>query len=224
MSRSSERRITVVLADDQDAIVDALTRLLAEQPDIEVLGAGRNAEEALKLCIEHEPDVAVLDVRMPQGGGPVAAMEIRSRGLRTRVVALFGLRRQRDPRSHDGLRRGLVRAEGSARERTPDGDPRGGGIVPGGERRELGLVAGDPGADRRAGPRCRGDLEAPARPFRPFPHRRDAEVPGDDLARVVHSDAVVGHGEPDAALALEHAHGDVPRGRRVCGSSSAPPP
>jgi two-component system response regulator DesR len=59
-----------------------------EQPDIELVGAGRNAEEALKLCMEHEPDVAVLDVRMPQGGGAVAAVEIRSRGLRTRVVAL----------------------------------------------------------------------------------------------------------------------------------------
>lgn len=88
MSRSSERRITVVLADDQDAIIDALRRLFAEQPDIELVGAGRNAEEALKLCMEHEPDVAVLDVRMPQGGGAVAAVEIRSRGLRTRVVAL----------------------------------------------------------------------------------------------------------------------------------------
>ncbi|MGA9078062.1 MAG: response regulator transcription factor [Acidimicrobiales bacterium] len=88
MSRSSERRITVVLADDQDAIIDALRRLFAEQPDIELVGAGRNAEEALKLCMEHEPDVAVLDVRMPQGGGAVAAVEIKSRGLRTRVVAL----------------------------------------------------------------------------------------------------------------------------------------
>lgn len=88
MSRSSERRITVVLADDQDAIIGALRRLFAEQPDIELVGAGRNAEEALKLCMEHEPDVAVLDVRMPQGGGAVAAVEIKSRGLRTRVVAL----------------------------------------------------------------------------------------------------------------------------------------
>jgi len=88
MPRSSERRITVVLADDQDAIIGALRRLFAEQPDIELVGAGRNAEEALKLCMEHEPDVAVLDVRMPQGGGAVAAVEIRSRGLRTRVVAL----------------------------------------------------------------------------------------------------------------------------------------
>lgn len=88
MSRSSERRITVVLADDQDAIIDALRRLFAEQPDIELVGAGRNAEEALKLCMEHEPDVAVLDVRMPQGGGAVAAVEIKSRGLRTRVVVL----------------------------------------------------------------------------------------------------------------------------------------
>ena len=88
MPRSSERRITVVLADDQDAIIGALRRLFAEQPDIELVGAGRNAEEALKLCMEHEPDVAVLDVRMPQGGGAVAAIEIRSRGLKTRVVAL----------------------------------------------------------------------------------------------------------------------------------------
>ncbi|MGD0219830.1 MAG: response regulator transcription factor [Acidimicrobiales bacterium] len=88
MLRSSERRITVVLADDQRAIVDALTRLFAEQPDIELIGAGRNAEEALRLCVEHEPDVAVLDVRMPQGGGAVAAIEMRSRGLKTRVVAL----------------------------------------------------------------------------------------------------------------------------------------
>ena len=88
MHRSPERRITVVLADDQHAIIDALTTLFADQPDIEVLGAGHNAEEALRLCIQHEPDVAVLDVRMPQGGGAVAAMEIRSRGLPTRVVAL----------------------------------------------------------------------------------------------------------------------------------------
>ncbi len=88
MSRSSERRITVVLADDQDAIISALRRLFAEQSDIELVGAGRNAEEALKLCMEHEPDVAVLDVRMPLGGGAVAAIEIRSRGLKTRVVAL----------------------------------------------------------------------------------------------------------------------------------------
>ena len=88
MHRSSERRITVVLADDQPAIIDALTRLFDEQPDIELVGAGRSAEEALRLCIEHEPDVALLDVRMPQGGGAVAALEIRSRGLKTRGVAL----------------------------------------------------------------------------------------------------------------------------------------
>jgi two-component system response regulator DesR len=86
--RSSERRITVVLADDQRAIIDALTRLFADETDIELIGAGRNAEEALKLCVEHEPDVAVLDVRMPQGGGAVAAIEMRSRGLKTRVIAL----------------------------------------------------------------------------------------------------------------------------------------
>jgi len=87
MDSSGSRRTTVVLADDQPAMITTLTKLLSEYPDLELVGTGRNAEEALKLCVEHEPDVAVLDVRMPLGGGPVAALEIRNRGLRTRVVA-----------------------------------------------------------------------------------------------------------------------------------------
>lgn len=69
-------------------IVRALTKLLSEQPDIEVVGTGYNAEEALRACMEQLPDVALLDVRMPLGGGPVATLEIRARRLRTKVVAL----------------------------------------------------------------------------------------------------------------------------------------
>jgi DNA-binding NarL/FixJ family response regulator len=69
-------------------IVRALSKLLGEQPDIEVVGTGYNAEEALLVCIEQLPDVALLDVRMPLGGGPVAALEIRARELPTKVVAL----------------------------------------------------------------------------------------------------------------------------------------
>ncbi len=69
-------------------IVRALSKLFNEQADIEVVGTGSNAEEALLACIEELPDVAVLDVRMPLGGGPVAALEIRARELPTKVVAL----------------------------------------------------------------------------------------------------------------------------------------
>ncbi|MGP8163331.1 MAG: hypothetical protein ACLQAN_06085 [Acidimicrobiales bacterium] len=65
MHRSSERRIKVVLVDDQRAIVNAMTRLLTEQPDIELVGTGRNAKEALRLCIEHEPDVRAGRARDP---------------------------------------------------------------------------------------------------------------------------------------------------------------
>ncbi len=77
-----------MVADDQPMIVRALTKLLSEQPDIQVVGIGYSAEEALLVCIEQLPDVVLLDVRMPLGGGPVAALEIRARELPTKVVAL----------------------------------------------------------------------------------------------------------------------------------------
>ncbi len=69
-------------------IVHALKKLLNDQPDIQVVGAAYNAEEALLLCIDQIPDVAILDVRMPLGGGPVATLEIRARELPTKVIAL----------------------------------------------------------------------------------------------------------------------------------------
>ena len=60
--------IRVVLADDKPVIVDVLAKLVGDQPDLEVVGIGRNAEEALMLCVEHNPDVAVLDVRVGSPG------------------------------------------------------------------------------------------------------------------------------------------------------------
>jgi DNA-binding NarL/FixJ family response regulator len=69
-------------------IVRSLAKLFGEQPDIEVVGTASNAEEALLVCIEQLPDVALFDVRMPLGGGPVVALEVRARELPTKVVAL----------------------------------------------------------------------------------------------------------------------------------------
>jgi DNA-binding NarL/FixJ family response regulator len=81
-------------------IVRALEKLLNEQPDIQIVGTAFNAEEALLLTIDQLPDVALLDVRMPLGGGPVAALEIRARELPTKIVALSAFN---DPATVDSM-------------------------------------------------------------------------------------------------------------------------
>ncbi|MGI8616257.1 MAG: EAL domain-containing protein [Actinomycetota bacterium] len=63
---------------------------------MDVVGTARDASEAIDLAELHEPDVALLDVRMPGGGGSRAAREIRRRSPETRIVALSA---STDPRT-----------------------------------------------------------------------------------------------------------------------------
>ncbi|MEV4599807.1 response regulator transcription factor [Amycolatopsis sp. NPDC049253] len=79
--------LRVVISDDDDMIRDALREVLDEQPDIEVVGVGRDADDAITLAERHRPAVAVLDVRMPGGGGARAAREIAARCPGTAVLA-----------------------------------------------------------------------------------------------------------------------------------------
>jgi EAL domain-containing protein (putative c-di-GMP-specific phosphodiesterase class I) len=55
---------------------------------MELVGAASDADQAIGLAREHRPDVAVLDVKMPRGGGPRAARQIRAASPNTRMVAL----------------------------------------------------------------------------------------------------------------------------------------
>lgn len=64
--------ITVVVADDNDAIRHTLTALLHSDPRFEVVGHAATGEALLEVVTTTRPHVALLDVRMP-GGGPEAA-------------------------------------------------------------------------------------------------------------------------------------------------------
>ena len=81
-------RIRVMIADDEPAVRDALTSLMAEDPEISVVGTGGDAEQAIAIARREHPDVALLDVRMPRGGGPRAAREIRRVSPGTELIAL----------------------------------------------------------------------------------------------------------------------------------------
>ena len=81
-------RIRVVVADDEPGVLEILAEVVRSGEDVELVGTARDASEAAQISARQQPDVAVLDVKMPGGGGPWATREIRSTCPETKVVAL----------------------------------------------------------------------------------------------------------------------------------------
>jgi DNA-binding NarL/FixJ family response regulator len=80
--------ISVFLADDHAVVRDGLRALLATQPDIRVVGDASDGREAVRQVEELHPDVAVMDIGMPELNGIDAAAQIRLLCPATQVVIL----------------------------------------------------------------------------------------------------------------------------------------
>ncbi len=80
--------VRVIVADDSHHILAAMVETIARAPGMTVVGTAVDADEALDLAEREQPDVAVLDVRMPGGGGTRVAREMARVSPRTRIVAL----------------------------------------------------------------------------------------------------------------------------------------
>jgi PAS domain S-box-containing protein len=80
--------VTVLVAEDDAAVREALADLLSDEPGLTLVAVASNADEAIQLAAEHQPMVALLDVRMPGGGGPRAAQGIGAASPQTRILAL----------------------------------------------------------------------------------------------------------------------------------------
>ena len=87
-SGASQRALRVVLADDQTVVREGLATLLGLLPGIEVVGAGADGLEAVNLVAELDPDVLLIDLKMPRCDGVEATKQIRARYPRTEVVVL----------------------------------------------------------------------------------------------------------------------------------------
>lgn len=87
-SLPNQKRIRLILADDH-AVVRAGTRqLLERQPDLDIVGEASDGEEAVRLAHELQPDVVVMDVRMPKLSGVEATRRIKQECSEVRVLVL----------------------------------------------------------------------------------------------------------------------------------------
>jgi DNA-binding NarL/FixJ family response regulator len=80
--------IRILIADDDPSMRGALGDMLSNEPGYVVVGIACDPESAIGLASTHLPDVAILDVKMPGGGGVRAAEGIRTASPKTRIVAL----------------------------------------------------------------------------------------------------------------------------------------
>ncbi|MGD1996201.1 MAG: response regulator transcription factor [Anaerolineae bacterium] len=81
-------KIRVLLADDHAVVRQGIRRFLEEAGDIEVVAEAENGTEALRLVGAHQPDVAVLDIRMPEMTGVEATRRIKRQFPEVQILIL----------------------------------------------------------------------------------------------------------------------------------------
>ncbi|WP_442933214.1 response regulator [Microcoleus sp. herbarium12] len=80
--------IRVLIADDHAIVRQGLAALLEQEPDLTVVAQANNGEEALTLFREYQPDVTLMDLRMPQMDGVAAITAICIEFDKARIVVL----------------------------------------------------------------------------------------------------------------------------------------
>lgn len=85
---NADETIRVVVVDDHPVVRDGLVGMLSGQPDITVVGQAADGRDALLQVQHHDPDVVLMDLRMPDMDGVEAIAELQRRGHRARILVL----------------------------------------------------------------------------------------------------------------------------------------
>jgi DNA-binding NarL/FixJ family response regulator len=80
--------INLVLVDDHPLVLNGLKQLFAMEPEINVLACCTDGEQALQTVIHYQPDILILDLKMPRKNGLTVLRELQKEKLPTKVVLL----------------------------------------------------------------------------------------------------------------------------------------
>jgi DNA-binding NarL/FixJ family response regulator len=81
-------KIRILIADDHYIVRMGLVALVSTEPDMEVVAEAADGDAALELFVKHQPDLALLDLRMPGRSGVQTIMDIRTQFPTARILIL----------------------------------------------------------------------------------------------------------------------------------------
>ena len=116
--------LRLIVADDDPVSRLMLGAIVKREPGFELVGEAEDASQAIELALRRRPDVVLLDVDMPGGGGARAAVEIREGLPEVRIVAISADDSQSTSVRHDARGRGRLRDQGLVGRRDPARDPK----------------------------------------------------------------------------------------------------
>ncbi|WP_328553309.1 response regulator transcription factor [Streptomyces sp. NBC_00358] len=85
---ADDPRISLLIVDDHPVVRDGLRGMFESAPGFAVLGEAADGVEAVSLAADLDPDVVLMDLRMPGGNGVDAIAELARRGARAKVLVL----------------------------------------------------------------------------------------------------------------------------------------
>jgi DNA-binding NarL/FixJ family response regulator len=83
-----QSRIRILLADDHPIVLDGLRASIGAEPDMEIVAAAANGKQAVELFQQHQPDIILMDLKMPVMGGVEAIKAIRGLCASAKIVVL----------------------------------------------------------------------------------------------------------------------------------------
>ncbi|GAA0372784.1 response regulator [Bacillus horti] len=78
----------ILIVDDDSLICQSLKVLLSREKDMEVIGTAHNGAEAILCCQKEQPDIILMDIRMPEMDGIQATREIKQQWPQIRIMML----------------------------------------------------------------------------------------------------------------------------------------
>jgi len=80
--------LRILAVDDHPLLLDGIASVLEGQPDMQLVAEAANGREAVDLCLQHRPDVTLMDIQMPVMNGIDATIAIREAWPDARIVVL----------------------------------------------------------------------------------------------------------------------------------------